>query len=105
MTKLEELMRKYCPNGVETKKLCEVCRFQNGFAFKSNLFKEEGLPIIRISNISKGKLSSDGYVYFNPNDYKEKLDNYIVKPGDIVVAMSGATTGKIGCNCSISNSI
>ena len=31
-------------------------------------------------------------------NYKEKLTQYIVGKGDIVVAMSGATTGKIGYN-------
>ncbi|MGP9516027.1 MULTISPECIES: hypothetical protein [unclassified Psychrobacter] len=36
---------------VEWKPLGEVCDFKNGFAFKSSLFKETGLPIIRITNI------------------------------------------------------
>ena len=100
MSRLDELIQKLCPNGVEYRELNEVCRFQNGFAFKSGLFSESGLPILRITNISDGKLSDDGYVYFNPNDYKENLNNYIVKPENIVVAMSGATTGKIGYNYS-----
>ena len=98
MSRLNELIEKYCPDGVEYKELNEVCRFQNGFAFKSRLFSESGLPILRITNILDGKLSNDGYVYFNQNDYKENLNNYIVKPNNIVVAMSGATTGKIGYN-------
>ena len=34
--------------------------------------------------------------FFDREDYKESLDRYKVKKGDIVVAMSGATTGKIG---------
>ena len=100
MSRLDELIAELCPDGVEYKELNEVCRFQNGFAFKSGLFSESGLPILRITNISDGKLSDDGYVYFNPNDYKESLNSYIVKPNNIVVAMSGATTGKIGYNYS-----
>ena len=100
MNKLEKVLDSLCPNGVEYKELNKVCRFQNGFAFKSKLFSESGLPILRITNISEGKLSEEGYVYFNPNDYKENLNNYIVKPNSIVVAMSGATTGKIGYNYS-----
>ena len=35
----------------ELKKLSEVCNFQNGFAFKSNTFKDSGTPVIRITNI------------------------------------------------------
>lgn len=103
MSKLEELIKELCPNGVEYKELNSVCQFQNGFAFKSNLFVERGLPILRITNISNGELSNDDYVYFNPNDYNENLDSYIVKKGSIVIAMSGATTGKIGYNYSNNN--
>ena len=38
-------------------KLGDVCDLQNGFAFKSKLFKEKGLPILRISNIQNLVLS------------------------------------------------
>ena len=40
---------------VEWKKLGEVCDFKNGFAFKSNLFKDTGENIIRITNIEDKK--------------------------------------------------
>ena len=40
---------------VEWKTLGEVCDFKNGFAFKSSLFKETGLPIVRITNIDGKK--------------------------------------------------
>ena len=49
MSKLQELIKELCPKGVEFRKLGEVCEFINGFAFKSLLFKDEGLPIIRIT--------------------------------------------------------
>lgn len=100
MSKLDELIQELCPDGVEYKMLQEVCRFQNGFSFKSSLFKDEGEPILRITNIKDGKLSDDSYVYFNIEDYNENLNAYKVKKGDVVVAMSGATTGKIGYNYS-----
>ena len=100
MSKLEELIQELCPDGVEHKMLQEVCRFQNGFSFKSTLFKDEGEPILRITNIKEGKLSDDSYVYFDLEDYNENLNAYKVKKGDVVVAMSGATTGKIGYNYS-----
>ena len=98
MSKLEQLIQELCPNGVEYKMLQEVCRFQNGFSFKSSLFKDEGESILRITNIKDGKLSDDSYVYFDLEDYNENLNAYKVKKGDVVVAMSGATTGKIGYN-------
>ena len=74
----------------------EVCKFQNGFSFKSNLFKEEGEPILRITNIKNDRIVLDSLVFFDKADYKEDLEQFIVREGDFVVAMSGATTGKIG---------
>ena len=38
------------PAGWECKKLEKITKLQNGFAFKSNLFTESGLPIVRIKN-------------------------------------------------------
>ena len=98
MTKLEKLIEELCPNGVEYKLLGEVCGFKNGFSFKSSLFIDNGTPILRITNIVDGHISHEGFVYFNHLDYKEDLNSYIVNEDDIVVAMSGATTGKIGVN-------
>lgn len=84
--------------GWQVKKLGEVCGFQNGFAFKSNLFRETGLPIVRISNIQGDELVTDKLVYFDPADYREDLLKFKVMQDDLLIAMSGATTGKIGFN-------
>ena len=82
---------------VEWKKLGEVCQFKNGFAFKSSLFKESGLPIIRIGNIIGNSISMRDMAFFDPKDYKKgKPLSYFISKGDILIAMSGATTGKIG---------
>lgn len=80
----------------EYKKLGDVCDFINGFAFKSDKFRECGLPVLRISNIKNDIIDENGMVFFSLSDYRENFDNYEVLPGDIVIAMSGATTGKIG---------
>ncbi|WP_167483314.1 restriction endonuclease subunit S [Leptospira bourretii] len=82
----------------EIKKLGEVCNFQNGFAFKSNTYKETGLPILRITNIQNQTLELTDLVYFNSNDYKENFERFKVFKNDLVIAMSGATTGKLGIN-------
>ena len=75
-----------------------MCGFQNGFAFKSASFKPSGCPILRISNIQAGKVDTDKLVFFDPKDYRENLDRYRVVPDDLLIAMSGATTGKLGFN-------
>lgn len=81
----------------------DMFEFQNGFAFKSSFFKESGYPIIRITNIHEQRINNDNLVYFSQEDYKENLTPFIVYPGDIVIAMSGATTGKIGVNSTDKN--
>lgn len=82
---------------VEWKELGEVCNFQNGFAFKSSLFRKEGFPIIRIGNIENDNVNLADVKYFNPNDYKIGNPlNYSINKGDVLIAMSGATTGKVG---------
>lgn len=82
---------------VEWKPLGEVCELQNGFAFKSSLFRETGLPIIRITNINGRNIDLQDVKYFYSDDYKlVNFLNYTIDKGDILIAMSGATTGKIG---------
>lgn len=94
MSKIDEMLKN---EKVEWKKLGEVCEFKNGYAFKSSSFKTNGVPIIRITNINKGKIHFEDLKYINLNDYPD-LNDFIVEHGDILVAMSGATTGKIGYN-------
>ena len=79
-------------------KLDDVCGFQNGFAFKSSSFRPSGCPILRISNIQDGGVDTERLVFFDPRDYRENLDRYQIVEGDLLIAMSGATTGKLGFN-------
>jgi type I restriction enzyme S subunit len=74
-------------------KLGEVCKLKNGFAFKSTEYRTTGVPVIRISDINEGVVSSEGSVKVSPN---QEYENYLVENDDILVAMSGATTGKFG---------
>lgn len=78
--------------------LGEVCTLQNGFAFKSKDFVQEGVPVLRISSIQNEEVCDNRPVFVNPNSYKEDLSRYIVANGDLLIAMSGATTGKVGFN-------
>lgn len=77
----------------KNKKLKDIINLQNGYAFKSNLFAEEGTPIIRITDINKSLVSA-GTVYYPKNINID--ERFKVKKDDILIAMSGATTGKLG---------
>ena len=72
--------------------LGSVCNFENGFAFSSDDYKQEGIPLIRISNISDNTIDLNGCVFVQ----KEIEDRFVVKNGDLLIALSGATTGKMG---------
>ena len=73
--------------GWEIKKLGEVCDIINGFAFKSNLFTDEGEYILRISNIQNGYIDLTDIAHFNKTDYpKVNLEKYAVLEDDIVVS-------------------
>lgn len=96
MSKIEELLKN---EKVEWKKLGDVCEFINGYAFKSSLFKNQGFPIVRITNINSGEICFENLKFFDLKDYPD-LNTYKIYPNDIVVAMSGATTGKVGYNYS-----
>lgn len=80
----------------EVKKLGDVCEFQNGFAFKSKDFTDSGIPVIRITNIQNEEIDESSLVYVNLPELKNKLSSFEVHFNDLLIAMSGATTGKIG---------
>lgn len=84
---------KDIPKHWEVKKLGEVCKLKNGYAFKSDKYENNGVPVIRISDINGGVVSSQKAVRVKAN---AEYENYVVENNDILVAMSGATTGKFG---------
>lgn len=73
-------------------RLGEVCDFENGFAFSSDNYCSQGVPLIRISNIQNSKIDLKDVVFVD----KIVDEKFIVEKGDLLIAMSGATTGKMG---------
>ena len=87
---------KDLPEGWKWVRLGEVCKVQCGFAFKSEEFSEDGIPIIKITNISDQRVilnDKDSYLPYNKIRFYQ---DFIIKEKDILVALSGATVGKIG---------
>ena len=83
MSKLEELIARLCPDGVEYKSLTELCDVLYGYPCDASKFNEvgTGLPLIRIRDVLEGvtKTFTD-----------EKVPEcYIVKKGDLLVGMDG----------------
>lgn len=82
------------PEDWEALPLGGICKVQGGFAFKSERFKKTGVPILRISNIQSGYLDVNEVVYYSVGEKIPK--QFEVNDGDALIAMSGATTGKVG---------
>ena len=78
--------------------LGEVATVRSGFAFKSSDMGEHGVPIIKIKNITPP--------FVDTNDCEKvpetlianlpNSDRYLLEEGDILIAMTGATAGKVG---------
>lgn len=81
------------PNGWIETNLGRILKLKNGYAFKSATYSSEGTPLIRISNIKSEKIIIDNNNCIPDHLYDER---YLVEKGDILIAMSGATTGKYG---------
>ena len=74
-------------------KLNEICEVYSGYALKAFNDAEDGLPVIKIGNIfMDGTLDLEECQY-TTDSVNEK---YYSQRGDIYIALSGATTGKIG---------
>ena len=89
-------------NDWPVRKLGEVADIIGGYAFKSsNLvnsqLSQEFLPVIKIGNFNNGSLNLDQLQY---HKFRNELSRFLIRQKDILMAMTGATVGKVG----ISNS-
>ena len=66
-----------------------------GYSFKSDWFGEEGIPVIRISNIQDGFIDFTKSVYLTEN-YLTEYPDYVVKRDDTLICLTGSLTGKVG---------
>lgn len=80
----------------KTTKLGEVAEFISGYSFSSDDFTNSGLALIKISNINNEKIEIDSNTSYLPLNYENKYSKFIIRYNDILIAMSGATTGKMG---------
>ncbi|HEQ0361778.1 TPA: restriction endonuclease subunit S [Streptococcus pyogenes] len=76
----------------EENKLGEVSPLRGGYAFESDKFQSDGIKIIRISNILSSGIIGGEFAHYHQinND-----DKYLLTGGSALIAMSGATTGKV----------
>ncbi|MCD8373943.1 MAG: restriction endonuclease subunit S [Oscillospiraceae bacterium] len=83
MSKLDELIRELCPNGVEHKKLLSVANVLYGYPCNASLFNTEGqgIPLARIRDVLDGESST-----FTTEVVPDK---YFLRTGDLLIGMDG----------------
>jgi len=85
------------PEGWEVATLGTVSNVIPGYAFKSEDWSEAGIPVIKIKNIRPGNLIDSEQVDRVPESIlSPKHKKYWLHSGDVLIAMTGATAGKIG---------
>ncbi len=80
--------------GWEYKKLGEVCKILNGFAFKSSKYVEKGIRVIRITNVQKGSIVDNDPQYY-PFEEEPNIKQYLLKDSDLLMSLTG-NVGRVG---------
>ena len=78
-----------------SKRIKDYAEVLGGYAFKSELFCSNAVPVIRISNINNGCVELDYHICFDELFWAQNK-RFRAEQNDILMAMSGATTGKAG---------
>lgn len=73
---------------VEWKALGEIAQILNGYAFESSKYSTNGIRVIRISDVQKGKMS-DKDLKFYPSETSEEIKRYLLQENDLVMSLTG----------------
>lgn len=71
----------------------DYCSVKSGFAFKSSWWTNCGVRVIKIGSINQDNLNLLECSYVD-EDKANKAKDFVVKAGDLLIAMTGATIGK-----------
>jgi type I restriction enzyme S subunit len=71
--------------------------FLSGYAFKSGDFCDKGIPVVKIKNIQDKIVSIAGSQCIPEELITEKLKKFLLKDGDVLIAMTGqGSVGRVG---------
>ena len=97
MSKLDELIKELCPNGVEYKRLRDIATISRGGSFQKKDFTEHGIPCIHYGQIyTRYGLSADKTITYIDEAAGEKAK--YAEPNDIVMAVTSENVNDV-CKC------
>ena len=90
------------PEGWQIARIGDYVKIKSGFAFKSEWWQDEGCPVVKIKDIDNGEIVITD-LDFVSEEHTKKAKSFLLNEGDLVIAMTGATIGKIGLAPKIKN--
>lgn len=82
------------PKGWEIKRIGDFVKLKSGYAFKSEWWIDDGVPAIKIKDIDNNTVDLSDLSCVSEEN-AEKSKNFFVTAGDLLIALTGATIGKI----------
>src|SRR6266545_3546657 len=68
--------------------LKEVASVRSGFAFRSEDWRDEGVPVVRIKNVKEGHLLMEDCAFVS-EAVAERAEPYELRRGDVLITMTG----------------
>jgi len=90
--------KELLPCSWEKSKIKDLLKIKSGYAFKSDDYVEDGIFMLRVTNINdNGEIKKgNGETKYLPEEYLKEYKKYQLENNDILLVMVGASTGKIG---------
>ncbi len=82
------------PRGWEVGTLGQFVQFQNGYAFKSKDWQDEGIPVVKIGSVKPNIVDVENVSYVS-EDVASSASRYRLDVGDILIGMTGYV-GEVG---------
>ena len=83
------------PNGWKWVRFSQIIFLRHGHQFRRHDFVDSGIPIIKIGQCKSGiglNLSQCNYI---SEDRLKEYEDYLIKKGDVLMALTGGTLGKV----------
>jgi type I restriction enzyme S subunit len=83
------------PVGWKVKPLTEEIEVKHGFQFRENHFHESGMQVVKIKNLTHGSFVDMKGCSYVPREVFPNYRSFLVEKGDILMALTGGTLGKV----------
>ena len=93
-TFVDNIDKENLPEGWRMGTIGEYSKVNSGYAFPSNWWRSNGIPVIKIGDITNNTIDEKGCDCVDEDKFEYAKKN-VANKGDIVIAMTGATLGKI----------